>query len=300
MATLQDQYAYTSGFGTAVRAANEKWGGGGTDTITQAAEQFNSLFRNLVGRDPNPDEANQFYTSHLARRPWEYGDANSQDYRALRDTATSYINDNFQQAIQDDVNRQLTAQQGEANRLADLFRSQGNQAINGVEESLLGYQQKLFERLRPQLLTSLQSQGLLDTGGLNMALAGQQGDLARDAGQQVADLRFQNEQQANAIAFGGASAPFNFQQSMAQNRVPYLQQQAQGGLQNLFQQRFADQQFGNQLALLNRQAQIQREMRPSFLNTLGQSTAASMGSNFGQWFNPRTAQTAATGGFSPS
>lgn len=297
MATLQDQYVYTPGFGTAVQAAGEKWGGGGTDTIAQAAGQFNSLFRNLVGRDPTPDEANTFYTSHLARRPWEYGDANSQDYRALRDTATSFINDNFQQQIQEGVNAELQAQQGEATRLADLFRSQGNQAINGVESSLLNYQQKLFERLRPQLLTSLQSQGLLDTGGLNMALAGQQGDLARDAGQQIANLRYENDMKANEIAFGGASAPYQFNMGMAQNRVPYLQQQAQGALGNLFNQRFADQQFGNQLSLLNRQAQIQREMRPSFLGTLGQSTALSMGQNLGQWFNPKTAQSAANGGW---
>jgi len=281
MATLDDKYAYTDGFGRAVREASSRHGQGGADTLTQAAAQFNSLFRNLVGRDPTPDEANTFYDAQLARRPWEYGDAGSQEYRALRDTATSFITDNFQDAIQKDVELQLKNQQAEATRLADLFRTQGNQAISGVEESLLGYQQKLFERLRPQLLTSLQAQGLLDTGGLNMALAGQQGDLAREGAKQIADLKFQNEQAANQIAFGGASAPYQFQQGMAMNKVPWMQQQAQGSLQNLFQQRIMDQQSANQMALLNRQAQIQRESQPSFLRTLGQNFAQNFGGQLG-------------------
>jgi hypothetical protein len=290
--TLIDQYSYTPGYHQAYENLDKSHDGWGNNSnnLTQAALAFNNQFRNLVGRDPTPDEANQFYSSVLAPNANLYGDANSQQYQALGDTVNSFVNNNFQGAIQDTVNKQLTSQQGEANRLADLFRTQGNQSINNVEQGLLDYQSKLFEKLRPQLLTSLQAQGLLNTGGLNEALAGQQGDLARDAANQVADLRYQNEQGANQIAFGGASAPYQFQQQTALGMLPFAQQQAQNSLSNLFQQRFAQQQFGNQLELQRNANAMQQDNQPGLLGRLGQgfttSFGASAGQNLGSWVGP--------------
>lgn len=293
MATIDDKYVYTPGLSKALRAAGDV---GRTDEMANAALQFNALFRNLVGRDPTPEEGDQFYSTHFASRPWEYGDPNSQERQRLRDTATNFISDNFQQQMQDSVNLELKSQQAEANRLGDVYEQQGNAAIDNVQASLLDYQTRLFERIRPNLITSLQTQGILNSGGVNQALAGTQGDLAAEGSKQVADLRFQNEQAANDIRFGGQMAPYQFNQSMALNRIPNMQANAQGSLDRLFQQRVIDQNFANQMALMSHQASLQRNAQPSFLRTLGQNFASSLGqstgNSIGQWFKPSSAASA--------
>lgn len=292
---LAEQYVYTDGFNKAVNEAGRKWGGSGTDTVEQAALTFNTLFKNLVGRDPSADEANQFYTSTLAQRPWEYGSAGSQESLRLRDTATQFINDNYQSAMEDEANKRLVGQQAEAGRLSDLFRSQGNEAINSMEASLLDYQSKLFERLRPNLITSLQAQGLLNTGGLNQAVVGAQNDFATEAGAQVANAKFDNDQQANAIKFAGEAAPYEFKQAQILGSVPYARAQGQGALQNLFQQRLMDQEQANWMARL--EAQSRGNGSKGFFKQIGSTLAPSfgqsMGQNLGAWFAPKQTEDAA-------
>jgi hypothetical protein len=277
------------------QATYDQWAGNVNRDLQSYGARFSSLFENLVGRAPTEEEAGKLYTQLVNPNMKEAGLGGDFDKR-FQDYATEFIGSNYRQAAEDTVNQKLQAQQGEASRLADLFRTQGNTAINGVEEGLMSYQQKLFERLRPQLITSLQAQGLLNTGGLNQAIAGQQADLANEAANKVADLRYQNDQQANAIAFGGQQAPYLFEQQNAMNALPQMQASSQNALGMNFQNFTANNNFARQMELLNRQAQIQREQQPSFLRTLGQSTATSLGQNLGRWVSPSTASNAATAG----
>lgn len=263
--------------------------------------QFDSQFRNLVGRDPNEDERSQFYNQVLRSNKdfgsvYTPGASESGTLFDLLPQTQAFVSGNFQRSAEEQALAELESQKAQANSLAELFRTQGRTAIADTEKSLLDYQSRLFERLRPQLMVSLQSQGLLNTGGLNEALAGQQADLANEAGRYVADLNYQNDTAANQIAFGGQQAPYLFQQGQALNRVPWMQQQGQNALQTSLAQRQGELDFTRQLQLLQTQAQMQRDMRPSFLSNLGNSFVTSAGNSLGQWFGPSGAKSAASAG----
>lgn len=250
----------------------------------QGGEQnFESQFQNLVGRAPTAEEINKFY-GYVSTNPTQFGSSYSQG--TTNSVLKDFINSNFQQAAQTQAMSDMQKQQGEASRLAELSRTQGNQAISSVESGLQDYQQRLFEKLRPQLLTSLQSQGLLNTGGLNEAFAGQAKDLADQTNNYLLQQKLANEQQANAIEFGGQSAPYNYNMATIQQRVPYMQQQGQVGLDQVFQNAMQKNQLQNQLQLIKAQTQAQESLQPSFFRTFSQGLGNSMGSNFGSWFQP--------------
>jgi hypothetical protein len=212
-----------------------------------AADEFAGQFKQLVGRLPTTEETSSYMGQIV-------GGSGAEAFGANRGLELSQLTSNFiGSRYADEADRiateRLQAQQGEAQRLSDLFRTQGNQAINSTEQSLLDYQNKLFERLRPQLLTSLQSQGLLNTGGLNQAIAGAQGDLATAGSEELRQLRFANEQGANQIAFSGQAAPYEFQQQQIMNRPAQLQAAAGTGLQNAYNTFTNQLNFQNQAAL---------------------------------------------------
>lgn len=269
---------------------------GSNDTATlnkrlaAVGDQFTQLWTNLVGRAPTADELNHFYNTSagqiITTSAGGLGRSEA-DPTGVRNQIAQYVGDTGQKASQDYATQQLTAQQGQANDLANLFRTQGNTAISSAESSLLDYQQKLFERLRPNLITSLQSQGLLNTGGMNEALAGKQADLANEGANTVAQLKLQNENQANAIAYGGASAPYLFNQSQITNQPQSLLQQGQAALNQNNATYMSNLDFTHQLALINANAQAQQSLQPSFLRSFGQSAATSLGSNFSgpAWLN---------------
>lgn len=245
--------------------------------INNRQSLYKGLFESLVGRAPNETELRQIYGAVAPRDALASGNADQNTQ--LRNVASQYIGDTFQGAAKDYAHDQLVAQQGEANRLADMFRTQGRQAINDTEASLMDYQQRLFERLRPNLITSLQSQGLLNTGGLNQAVAGAQGDLATAAQGQLMDQRLQNEQQANAIAFGGASAPYEYQKNQIMNQLPYMQAQGQSALNQNFQTYMANLDYNNRMSLLR---QSQGGGKGGFFQQMGNSLAPALGSQLGQ------------------
>lgn len=252
------------------RAANE----GDIQNLERYGDQFTTMFRNLVGRDPQSGEVGQFFSGVVA------GGGNFSDPQILRDRTASFIGDTYQQAAQEVAQEKLKGQEAEAMRLSDLFRQQGNQAINTAEQSLLDYQSRLFERLRPNLITSLQSQGLLNTGGLNTAVAGAQGDLANSVSQSLLDQRLANDQQANAIAFGGASAPYEFQRSQIMNQPSYLQSQGQNALNNSFQTFLTNLNFQNQLAL---QRDARGGGKGGFFRSLGTALPGMLNNMVGQF-----------------
>jgi hypothetical protein len=275
---------------------NSGWNTGHVDPesvkqLEGATSTFSNLFRQLVGRDPNETEVGQLYQQVYAD-PRKFGESFGQG--TTNDWLRDFVGTNFQRAAEDQTKVELQNQQVEANRLADLFRTQGNTTAGTLEGQLSDFVQRTFEKVRPNLITSLQAQGLLNSGGLNQSLAGQAGDLTKNAQDIVADYRLQNEQQANEIAFGGASAPYQFQQMMAMNRIPNLQQQSQDAITRGFQSQMQQNAYQNQLGLLAAQRNATKSLQPSFLRTLGQSTAQSMGNSFGQWFTPDTAKKGAS------
>jgi hypothetical protein len=240
----------------------------GSARLGQAVEQFNSLFTQLVGRAPDNNEIDVFNKNILSQN-YQVGAHESGTLADLRDPTTQFINDNFQKQAEQQVQQQLQGQQTEATRLAGFAREQGRTAISSVEQDLMNYQQKLFEKLRPNLITSLQTQGLLNTGGLSEAMAGAQKDLADEGSNYLRDQRLQNELAANQIEYGGQAAPYMFQQQQALNQVPWMQQQGMASLDRNFQSRQNELQFGRQLQLMQAQADAQRGSQPNFLKQFG-------------------------------
>lgn len=283
--------------------------------LNNVTDQFKSSFYNLVGRDPSQDEINTFLSQGAGNIISQANGGTGRteaDSQNVLNQINQFVGQNFHKAAQDYATQQLQDQQTQANSLADLFRQQGstaldkyttdtNQGINDTQNALLDYQSKLFDRLRPNLLTSLKAQGLLDTGGLNEAEAGVQGDLANNASQyiaglkqqqtgNIANLRLINEQGANQIAFGGAQAPYLYKQQQITGQPAYLEGQGNGAV-NFNNGTYIDNlNYQHQLGLIGAQADAQQRLQPSFMRTLGQSTAQSMGNQFGQYFSPSNAK----------
>lgn len=245
------------------------------ESLNRAATTFTNLFQQDVGREPTPDEMGQFF-SLVVRGTDFYSD---QDPAAtpeiLRERTKTFVVDTFQREAEEQARTELEEQQGEATRLADVFRQQqmgaigrfGEQLETGIgqtEQQLLDYQQRLFERLRPQLLTQLQTQGLLNTGALNVAMAGAMRDLSEESQRQllgmragtteeIARQRLAAERGAQQIAMGAQALPLQFQQQLALSRIPQLQQEAQTALQRAFQRQMGQIQFGQQQRILGMQ-----------------------------------------------
>lgn len=246
--------------------------------LNNAASTFQNLFKNLVGRDPNEGEFEQFYGVLSQPENLEIGAHESRTPMEMRDITTQFINDNFQRQAEEQAKNELMGQQQEANRLADLYRTQGNQAINDTQSALMDYQNRLFEKLRPQLITSLQTQGLLNTGGLNEAFAGAAGDLAAAGQEELRQQRLGVEQGANEIAFGGASAPYQFAQQQSMNRLGNLAQAGQTAQQNAYNTAMQQMAFNNQLKL--EQFRMQNQPKTSLLKQMGGQILGNIASTF--------------------
>lgn len=249
--------------------------------VQQNVNDFASQFENLVGRAPTQDEIGKFVSNYVVPNTRNLTDPNSSQRQQGGSFINQFVGQNFQNAAKDYATQQLEGQQGEANRLADLYRTQGNNAISGIEQQLLDYQSKLFDKLRPNLLTSLKAQGLLDTGGLNEAIAGKQGDLANEASNYLAQLKYQNEMGANDIAFGGASAPYYYKQGIITQQPEQMFAQGQNALNFNNQMYMSNLDYAHQLGLI----QAQQQNKPSFLTSLGHN----MLTGFSNAFNPLSA-----------
>lgn len=263
--------------------SNNDWNVNAVDPTSQTQLNsglgtFNSLFKQLVGRDANEGEQAQFFDT-VQTNAKQFGDTFAQG--TTNDYLKDFVSSRYQRQAEDQINQELVGQQDEANKLADLFRQQGSQTATSLEGQLQDFVKRTYEKVRPNLITSLQSQGLLNSGALDTAFAGKFSDLASEAQNQVSDYRRGVEEQANAIAFGGAAAPYNFKQATTLNRLPYLQNQGESSITRLFQNQMQQNAFANQMAMLNRQATLQREAQPSFLRTMGQGFAGSFGSTAG-------------------
>lgn len=249
-------------------------------------DQFYNLFTNYVGRPPTDAEITQFsHDNTQGTGVWtpESGLRAVTDPTQIRNALTGYITDTFQQQANQTAQDKLAAQTSQWNDLANQYETQGTSAINDTQQALLDYQSKLFDRLRPNLLTSLKAQGLLDTGGLNEAVAGVQGDLANNASQYIAQLQLQNKQNANSIRFGGASAPLSYAQALATNQPQAFSSNGAGALNFNNNTFMSNLDYQHQLGLQNNAARIWADQQPSMLSKIGSSFANSFGQNSGQF-----------------
>ncbi len=262
--------------------------------VSGYVDDFAAQFKQLVGREPNANETSSYIGNVLAGSGFD-AFTNNRGLE-LQQLGQNFIGTRYADEADYFTQQKLQGQQAESARLSDLFRQQGNQAINDTEASLLEYQNKLFERLRPNLITSLQSQGLLNSGGLNQAVAGAQSDLATAGAEELRGLRFANEQGANQIAFAGQAAPYEFAQQQIMNRPLNLQNAAQTGLQNAYGTFMNQLNFQNQQSLMNQQYQLNQMLRGGgkggFFNQLGSALAPSLGSalgtSLGAWALPQS------------
>lgn len=248
--------------------------------INSSLADFSGQFRNLVGRDPTHEERGAYLSNLVSNSGLDAFTGNRG--LELSQLTGNYIGNQYKDESDRITGEKLAGQQNEANRLGELFRTQGNESINNVEQSLIDFNDRLQTRIRPNLITSLAAQGLLNTGGLNQAIAGQQADFANESSRQIADLRYQNDQGANAIAFGGASAPYNYQMAQLQNQPAYLQNAAQTGLQNSYNTMTNQLNFNNQAKLNEQryyqQAALQAKNTHGFWGSVGNAFAPALGS----------------------
>lgn len=291
---IDTNYGNLSNYGTAYQQLVDQQNGynsGSTKArqilgtrLDNAVNTFKSSFYNTVGRQASDDEINQFLQngagSIISNSAGGLGRSEN-DTQNVNSQIQQFVSQNFQQAANQYATQQLQNQQGQAQSLADQFRSQGNQAISDTEQSLLDYQSQLFDRLRPNLITSLKSQGLLDTGGFNEAVAGVQGDLANQASNYISQLKLQNDQQANNIAFAGAYAPYQYQQSLITNQPGQLASAGENAMNFNNGLYFNNLDYQHQLGLINAQASAQASLQPSFFRTFGQNLASSLGQGLG-------------------
>lgn len=280
-------YKDTQGYKDLYNQILQKGAGAGWDSnntsskLDQYHSQFANLYQNLVGAAPTDEDSAKFFSTvgnDVLNSDAGFSRTTSTD---LSNQTKGFISDTFQGKAQDVAQQQLQAQQGQAQSLADLYRSQGREAISSVEGQLQDYQSRLFDKLRPQLMTSLQSQGLLNTGGLNEAFAGQAKDLAANTSQYLTDARLANENQANAISYGGAAAPYLYKQNQITNQVPYLQGQGLNALNYNNNLAMSNLQYNQNLGLMAYQNKLQQDAQPGLLGRLGQSFVTSVGTNAG-------------------
>lgn len=234
--------------------------------IQSYTNTFKQMFTDKVGREPTAQEYDNFLQSVVVPdQPWskslEQPQLQEQTRGLLSDFYTGEAQKTAAQKLQDEATSALAP--GSA---FDIWQKAYMGAANDVEKNLLDYQSKLFEKIRPQLLTSLQAQGLLDTGGLNKAIVGAQTDLANSAGQYAAGVRQAAATDVANQRYQVASAPSLYKTQAAFGAVPNLTAAGQSALQNVynnmvntnylnatqaFQREMYDKQLGSQPSLLS-------------------------------------------------
>lgn len=249
------------------------------DQLSGYADNFAQQFKNYVGRDPNSQEYGQFFKTIAQDAPWA---RNAQDYsQTVKPEITGLLKDYFTRTAQDEA--QKTSQTQAVDAIApgsafDTWQNSYRNSLTDVESSLQDYQSRLFEKLRPQLLTSLKAQGLLDTGALNTAFAGAAKDLTDANTNYMTGARSAVDQDIANRKYELQSAPSNFAMSNTFNTVPNLTQAGTGALNQAFQAYMQDANFRNQRSLLDQQ----RQSQPSPLSQYAGLIVGGLGAGFGQ------------------
>lgn len=269
-------YPDKAGWASAVRTALDTY-----------ASTFQSMFKNQVGRDPTSSEYDQFFKTVVTpEQPWNVNYLTQQDL--TRQRTQGLLSDVYSGVAQQEAAKKLQEQSQAAVAPGSAF-DQWSQSyagsVNSVESALQDYQTRLFQKIQPQLLTSLKSQGLLDTGALNTALAGVQGDLASTGSNYVAGLKGQINQDIANQKYALQSAPTTYQLNTTAANPANLVSQGQTALGNVWNSYLMNQQYQQQKSLLDEQMGNQ----PSLLQQYGGLIAGGLAGGLGQGFGRRLA-----------
>jgi hypothetical protein len=237
-------------------------------------DTFASQFQNLAGRAPTADEYNTFFSQVInPMQPWnktpDQAAINTDTQGLLANTFSGTIADAQTQKGQQQANA-ATAEnpQGTASPF-DVWQTSLTNSTNSLDSQLQDYQARLFEKIRPQLLTSLQSQGLLDTGALNTAFAGAASDLTNAEQGYVANAKQQNAQTIANQKYAIQSSPSNTALQNTFSTIPNLTSSGQTALNNAFsnymQTNASNLAYNNQLNFMN----AYQANQPSLLSQYG-------------------------------
>lgn len=241
------------------------------EQITQYANTFSDMFKNKVGRDPTTDDYNAFFREVVQPdQPW--GQIAPIDNTKFQAQTNSTLSDFFSSAAQQEATKKL--QDLSAGAVApgsafDQWQKSYLGSVGGLQQNLIDYQSRLMDKIRPQLITSLKSQGLLDTGGLNEAFAGVTGDLTNTAGQYSAQAQAQAQQDIANTKLGIQQNPTNFQIGNTMQNPSNLMAGGQGALNNIWNSYLSNQNYNQQSNLMGQQNDYNKANQPSLLQQYG-------------------------------
>lgn len=276
---VQYHHAFLSGAGGG--SFSDAWKTATANGIKQYTDTFTQMFQDKVGRPPTQDEYGTFFNQVLIPDgPWT-----GTDIAKVKEDTRSGLSDFFSQAAQE--NAQKKAQDAGTAAVApgsafDQWATGYRNNVSGVEQSLQDFQDRLMEKIRPQLLTSLQSQGLLNTGGLNEAFAGVSGDLTAEAQSQMRTARMGAEQDINNQKFNLLSLPYQQQQQYTLGTIPNVLSSGENALNRTWQGYMQNQNFQNQMALQNAQSANQPSLLQQYGGLILGGTAGGLGQGFGK------------------
>lgn len=237
--------------------------------IKSYANTFQQMFNSSVGRDPTASEYNQFLSNVVQNdQPW----SKPLDQTQLRQETSGLLSQYYQGEAQKVAQQKLqdTANAAVAPGSAfDQWQKSYMQSANDLESNLLDYQSRLMEKIRPQLITSLQKQGLLDSGALNQAFAGATSDMTTTAGQLSAAAKAQAAQDIANQRMNVMSQPTNYQTQQAFGAVPSLMGTGQNALNQVYQNYANLNLAGVQNQYANDMYNKQMSSQPSLLQQYG-------------------------------
>lgn len=254
-----------------------RWAEGVAQTLNQYASTFAGMFKDKVGRDPTQNEYDQFF-QHVVQTdaPWTA----PADFTKAGEETKGFLGDFYTKTAQDEAKKKIedTSNQAVAPGGAfDQWQKAYMGSVDTVQNSLTDYQNRLMEKIRPQLLTSLQSQGLLNTGALNEAFAGQAADMASTGSNYVAGLRGQAAQDIANQKYQIQSNPTNYTLNNAYASVPNMVAGGQNALGNIWNSYLSNQNYQQQLGLYNAQQQNQPSMLQQYGGMILGGAAAGLG-----------------------
>lgn len=265
---------------------NEQNASNWQNLIKGYGDQFALQFKNAIGRDPTPAEYNTFFQQVVLPLDITSHTPESLD---VQQRATNLLNTAFSRTAQDEAQKKLEEQSNAAvapGSAFDVWQQSYRNSLNDVEKSLTDYQTRLFEKIRPQLITSLGAQGLLNTGALNEAFAGAAGDLASANSDYLASAKGAINQDIANQRYSLESAPTSYRIANTVNTPTNLTSSGQQALQNVWQNILTQNYLELQNAYQNQLLDKQYAQNPSVLSQYGGlilgGIAGGLGSAYGK------------------
>lgn len=250
--------------------------------MTGYADEFRSQFKNVIGRDPSKEEFGEFFKHLTNDQPWTQIINPNQ----LSQEVTGLLQNRFSSLAADEAEKRARSKAEAAvapGSAFDVWQNAYRNSLSETEKSLSDYQTRLFEKLRPNLLTSLQAQGLLNTGALNEAFAGAAKDLSDESSRYIAQAKGGIEADIANRRYDIMASPGNFGLQTTYSGIPNLYSGGQAALDRAYQGYLTNMNFENQMELMR----ASRPDRVSPLSQYGGLILGGIASGFGQGLGRR-------------